>query len=250
MLTTRLWAALGAPGRENPIWQRIQNQPASTFFLIRWLSKVLAFTSPFVQLVVLIFSPLLLPFAGNLYGLALAANVSDTIGREREQHTYDLLALTPPGIARASWLICSAAVERWQLVARVNTLRAFSVGVLVVSVLATISRGLSGPIFSAVVILMLGTECMQAVIIGGLSGILAQLLAPDVFSMRLWALGIFLAEQILVGYIATLEVVHLLSHWFSIQEPVILVVLYATLLFVIREGVIQLIWRALERKLT
>ena len=54
-----------------------------------------------------------------------------TINREREQGTYDLLALTPAGLGSANWLIAAACAYRLNAVERLAQLRTLALTMLV-----------------------------------------------------------------------------------------------------------------------
>ena len=57
-------------------------------------------------------APLALLVASNVLGALIAFNIMSTINRERNQRTYDLLALTPMGLGAVNWLIAAACTQR------------------------------------------------------------------------------------------------------------------------------------------
>src|SRR3954453_7455346 len=99
MLTWRLWRALRSPEEDDPLFERMQTQsielPGKRY--LRPLTPVYHALAFFIPVVAVLVAPLALLIASNVLGALIAFNIMSTITRERNHHTYDLLAVTPIG---------------------------------------------------------------------------------------------------------------------------------------------------------
>jgi hypothetical protein len=93
MLSFRLWRAIQRPPTRNPLFRRVYlapEEPAPWYVgCVRWVGVV-------------IFLPII-ALAGLIYGLGWSVSIANLLGREYEQHTFDLARLTPPGPLGMSW---------------------------------------------------------------------------------------------------------------------------------------------------
>jgi hypothetical protein len=125
VFTWRLWRALNGAQFISPLFRRVmlkrEREVQLSGHRIRWLNMsltiiyiLLPLCMIFVILPVLVLlyfamqalSPVLVPLAYSVYGLALAVGVSGSIAREHELNTYEVLGVSPPGRLGMHWLYC------------------------------------------------------------------------------------------------------------------------------------------------
>lgn len=189
----------------------------------------------------------------NLGSALLAFNVTSTLKRERQQNTYDLLALTPTGRGASNWLIATAWTRRLQVIERLGSLRTLmSVLVVLLSVIVSQNGGFT-PMLAVGLMLALNFDAIQTVISGCLSGILAQELGES--GSPFIALALFAFVQLILVYLpVTLVLIPLFIALRSTIPSVLLAdallsVILIGLPFAIREILFRLLWRELERRL-
>ena len=145
------------------------------------------------------FAPLALLLMSNVYGALVAFNVTDTINREREGGTYDLLALTPVGLGASNWQIAAACVARLNVVERLASLRTLSLLTIGLVFAASLSySAVLTPVALAVGLLVLNSDAIQTLSIGCLSGMLAQEFSD---SARFTSIAIFAFIQLILVYL-------------------------------------------------
>ena len=261
LLTWRLWLALRHPEADQPLFQRVQRQPIDlpgkrllrpvyTHPVFKFLWGII---SALLPVVVVIIAPLALLLASNVIGALLAFNVMGTINREREQGTYDLLALTPNGLGASNWLIAAAWTQRLTAIDRLATFRTLTIIILSIVLLSTLGSERLSPITVLALLVALNLDAIQTLITGCLSGMLAQQFEGS--GSPFGALGIFAFAQVIAIYLpATAAIIFLsevlyLQGWeYSIIQSVVAVV-GVLLLFALHEIVIRWMWRSLERRL-
>ena len=261
LLTWRLWAALRHPDEDHPLFQRVQNLPLdlpgkrlmrplyeNRAFKLLW--RVFLFVLP--ALVVAI-APGALLLASNLFGALLAFNIMGTINREREQGTYDLLALTPSGLGAANWLIAAAWTRRLGAVDRLATMRTLAIILLALVFVYSLSNTLISPVAVLALLVGLNLDAIQSLIVGCLSGMLAQDFRGS--GSPFAALGIFAFVQVILVYLPSAAAAIFLfdilrplrwERWVIESAAALVAVL---LLFGLREIVIRQMWREIERRL-
>src|SRR5262249_20834925 len=62
-------------------------------------------------------------FSGSIYGVVWTMDISQLLARERQNGTYDLLCLLPPGGLAAAWAICTGCLYRNQVFNQIGELR-------------------------------------------------------------------------------------------------------------------------------
>ena len=254
-LTWRLWRALRSPEELNPLFERVQGQPVEMpgKKLLRPLQPVFHVLAVILPAILVVIAPAALLLTANLLGGLIAYNVMSTINREREQCTYDLLALTPMGLGRANWLIAEACTYRLNAVDRLAQVRTLAIIMLVLVIFYLLRFSVLTLVVMVAVITALNIDAIQSLILGGLSGMLAQKFSEQ--GAPYAALAIFAFIQIILVYLPITALgilIYDLSHptrrsiW-TIYTVIALVVL--VLIFLWREIIIQIMWRALERRL-
>lgn len=218
--------------------------------LLSPLNRVVSFLLPAVVIV----APFVLVVASNVIGALVAFNVMSTIQRERTQRTYDLLALTPIGLGRANWMIAAACAHRLDAVDRLASLRSLTIitmSLLILNFLFT--SGVFPAIAFITLFVALNLDAIQSLAIGCLSGMLAQVFHEQ--GAPYAALAIFVFAQIIAVYLPVTAVTILLfdalrrtatDNWLGNS---LIAVIALALLFLLREAIIQVMWRALERRL-
>lgn len=152
MISWKLWAALQVPYVSHPIyqrrgvwkqprvhpparWLRTLQRPLYRYRLI-WIGLLILLSllitvqfGPVPLLLVflgipsallLVAVPLLALSMGTLHGLYAAVAVSDQIVVEKLQGRYQLLALTPRGIAGTTWALCSVVFHSHEIYVQVR----------------------------------------------------------------------------------------------------------------------------------
>ncbi|MCC6804044.1 MAG: hypothetical protein IT319_14275 [Anaerolineae bacterium] len=252
LITWRLWRALRYPDEFQPLYQRVQAQPVEYPGRRRLalLVRVIVFLMPFV----VVAAPVVLLLASNALGAVVAFNVMSAIQRERDQHTYDLLGMTPIGLGRVNWLIAAACTYRLDAVDRVTSMRSLTIisaSLIVFYFLFT--GGFLAALAVVVLFAALHLDAIQSLVVGCLSGMLAQVIHQH--GAPYAALAIFIFTQIILIYLPVTAVVIRLYNtlWHSLENDwlgvSLIAVIALALLFGLREVIIRLMWRTLERQL-
>jgi hypothetical protein len=174
-----------------------------------------------------------------------------TITRERNHHTYDLLALTPMGLGAVNWLIAAACTQRLNAIERLSQFRTLAIITLILLGFYLLRGGLLATVAVVALILALNLDAIQTLIVGCLSGMLAQEFGDVPFV----ALAIFVFVQVITIYLPVTAVGILLFDILRRTQARVLdtdsltVIILLGLLFALREVVIRLLWHELERRL-
>ena len=253
MLTWRLWRALRNPDEDNPLFERMQTRSVDIPGK-RWLRPltplyhVFAF---FIPVVVVVIAPVALVIAANVLGALIAFNIMSTINRERNQRTYDLLALTPIGLGAVNWLIAAACTQRLDAIDRLSQFRTLAIITLILLMFYLVRGGLLASAAVVVLIIALNLDAIQTLIVGCLSGMLAQ----EFGDVPFLALAIFVFIQIITVYLPVTAIAIVLfdvlrrSQSRALDTDSLTIVIVLGLLFALRELVIRLMWHELERRL-
>ncbi len=255
MLTWRLWRALRNPEEDNRLFERVQDQPVDVpgkEFLRPFapLGRLLAVVIPALVVVI---APAALFLAANVIGALVAFNIMSTIQRERDQGTYDLLALTPMGLGRANWLIAEGCTQRINAIERLAQFRTLAIITLVLIIFYVLRFGSLTALITIAVIIAFNLDAIQSLIVGCLCGMLAQEFSEQ--GAPFAALAIFAGVQVLAAYLPVTAIAILLfdllrrslDNFLLADAIVALIVLI--LLFLLREALIRILWRELERRL-
>jgi hypothetical protein len=253
LLTWRLWRALRSPDEDNPLFERIQVQ-AIDIPGKRWLRPltplyhVFAF---FIPVVVVVIAPIALVVAANVLGALIAFNIMSAINRERNQRTYDLLALIPIGLGAVNWLIAAACTQRLDAIERLSQFRTLAIITLILLMFYFVRGGILASAAVVVLMIALNLDAIQTLIVGCLSGMLAQ----EFGDVPFLALAIFAFIQIITVYLPVTAIAILLfdilrrSQSSALDTDSLTIVIMLGLLFGLREIVIRLMWHELERRL-
>lgn len=255
ILTLRIWAALSLPDESNPLFARVRAQPAVVpgARFLRPIARVYTALSVLISALLVIIAPLALLVVSNVLGALVAFNVTSTINREREQGTYDLLALTPMGLGNANWLIGVATIHRLHVLERLASLRVFTITATILLMLALLAGTVISAFALLALLLAIHIDVIQSQIVGCLSGMLAQQFEGS--GSPFAAVAIFVFAQIIAVYLpatATAILLYNALRGFALERWVIesITALVAVLLiFALHEIVIRWMWRALERRL-
>jgi len=253
MLTWRLWRALRNPDEDDPLFERMQTQsidlPGQRY--LRPLTPIYHVFAFFIPVIVVVIAPLALVVAANVMGGLIAFNIMSAIQRERNQRTYDLLALTPIGLGAVNWLIAAACTERLNAIDRLSQFRTLAIITMILLMFYLLRGGALASIAVIALLIALNLDAIQTLIVGCLSGMLAQEFGDVPFV----ALAIFAFVQIIAVYLPVTAAGILLFDILRRLQSTVLdtdsltIITVLVLLFVLRELVIRLMWRELERRL-
>ncbi|MEO8394721.1 MAG: hypothetical protein ABI700_17130 [Chloroflexota bacterium] len=253
MLTWRLWRALRSPDEDDPLFERMQSQsielPGKRY--LRPFTPIYHALAFFIPVIAVLIAPLALLVASNVLGALIAFNIMSAINRERNHHTYDLLALTPIGLGAVNWLIAAACTQRLNAIERLSQFRTLAIITLILLGFYLLRGGLLATVAVGALIIALNFDAIQTLIIGCLSGMLAQEFGDVPFV----ALAIFVFIQVITIYLPVTAVGILLfdilrrSQGARLDTDSLTIVIVLALLFALREVVIRLLWRELERRL-
>lgn len=294
MITWKLWSALHDPPHRHPVFRRITQSRhkagyghAAVMILLGIVFSHLCYQASFWQppvrlvLLSLTLQDVLVIFLGFnlLYGCVLAAGVSMTLARAREQGLYDALCLTPSGAPGINWAMCTAVLYRrpgfsWFRLA-VITLSVIPILALLIQIMipmlalgsAAVGRSTLSPTsadayrhmlldltYAMTLIVGFYASTVQSIIMSVMLGILTSFVIRDA-AARIVAVGIFLLLQVfsfLIAFIFSLVLLpaaHQLFHargwWIDLSVPLLRLLFF----FVLREAINALLWRTLTRQL-
>jgi hypothetical protein len=294
MITWKLWSALQHPPNRHPVFRRIiQSRPAAGYWhmavlailglVFSYICYQASFLQPPVRLVLLslTFQDVLVIFVGfNLiYGCILAAGVSLTIARAREQGLYDALCLTPSGAPGINWAMCTAVLYRrpgfsWfrfaiialSIIPILALLIQIAIPILVLGS-AAVGRSTYSPAiiesyahmlldltYAITLIIGFYASSVQSIIMSVILGILTSFAVRDA-SARIVAIGVFLLLQVfsfLLAFVFSLVILpaaYQLFHASGWLVDIGVPLLRLTFFFLLRELINFLLWRTLTRHL-
>lgn len=283
MMTWKLWRALQYPPVNHPLYRRtITQRPAEGLRLeegitlrLLWrialplvFMTIFALTPIIVPLVVV--TPVLLPVIVNWCGIQWAVKAGSTIARENELGTYDVIAMIPCGAFGASWTIGSACVHRGSSFADLHTF----VGVLVrfllvmlgIALMIAIVIGINGRtqtagatfialISVAALVAAFYLDYVQSALVGWLAGMLVPTYVRNPIDARLWGFVCFLLLQVtaylvtwLIGFVVIPALYQSLSFG-GLYADLSVRVLRVPVFYLVREGIIGVLWYALVQRL-
>jgi len=283
MMTWKLWRTLTHTPATHPLYRRtmirrpkegLRFDEAVTLNLLWRLVMPLVFVSLFaltpIILPLVVITPVLLPVIINWFSLQWTLKTSSAIAREREQNSYDLMALIPPGAFVAVWMIASASVHRGASFADLNTLVQLLVRLLLIVlglalVIAIIIAASGRPetfpptlvtlTAGAALVAAIYLDFVQSAVIAGLVGMLTPTLTRNALDVRAWSFLGFLLLQVtaylvmwVVGFLlvpAFYQMLNLTGFYAEFSLPILRV----TVLYIVREGIIAGLWHALLRQL-
>jgi len=135
MLSWRLWQTLIEPAYKSPIFKRIINERRpygtedTTLKIPRYMKIVilaltvlaiinspyillLLFQIPAIAIMLIVLTPLLLPYIIMIYGSFLVSKITTMVHKEKRQYTYDLLCASPDGALRSNWILATGIIHR------------------------------------------------------------------------------------------------------------------------------------------
>lgn len=255
-LTWRIYRALRLPDENDPVFARFRSQPIRIPGAYYWRSFA-RYTSALgvvASALLAVIAPAALLVISNLLGALTAFNIASVISREHEKGTYDLLALTPQGSGRVDWQITVAAVTRIGVIERLTSLRTLALIVPVLLGIYSIVNGFSRTTVPAIALIFaLNIDTIQSLVFGCISGMLGRYISKSGAPFAAVALFVFLqliAVYLPVAVVALLlyESLRVLEWSRDIVESVVSIIV-VILLFTLREVIIRLTWRELERRL-
>lgn len=211
---------------------------------------------------------------GLYYGLVLALVVSGAISHERERGLFHMLSMTPIGALGTGWIICTAVIYRDDVLERVHiTVRIvfyvalagcvllMGLSLLFSSFTSEVALRRGGPegtlvTFVAVIGLLFFfyIEHIQSLVLGSLAGVLTPLYISGDVNAGLVAAGSFLALQIgvyLLAFFSGFVLLPSLLHGAGLEghyAAFLLVPLRVLGLYLLREALIEGVWRLLLRR--
>lgn len=197
--------------------------------------------------------------ASTVYAGLWAMETGVAIARERIHNTYDVLCATPAGALGVHWALCAASLHRRELLDTIEALRRATTLLLTFTFLlialltASQERALDLAVFLPLLLELMSMTAatyldhVQATVLGSLVGMSVPLLAEGLAMARLWAGLGFLALQC-GALVATLLSVALAT---PLLPPAISPLVFGlAVFFLIREGLVIGLWRALARHLS
>lgn len=259
VLTWRLWRALRFPDEGHPLFERVQEQAVELPGRRVWrrLTPIYRIIDGLLPALIVVLAPVALPLVANALGALIAFNVMRVIQRERDGRTYDLLALLPMGLGAANWQIAAACAQRLNAVERLAQARTLAVITLVLLMFYLMRSGPLASLSLLIGFVALNFDAIQSLIVGCLSGMLGQALGER--GSPFAALTIFVFVQLILVYLpVTAAAILLLNAALPAALnggdadtlPLFgLALALLILVFALREAVIRLLWRLLERRL-
>jgi hypothetical protein len=279
MLTPKLWRALHNPPSTHPIFRRTVVLPSPTYRKRRYLSwanviiVLVLGIGEHIPSLLLFLMPIILFVTGIVYGLDCALRVSHAIVQEHENDTFQLLSLSPPGPLGTSWTVCTSSLYRNREFAQLHTIVKSSI--LAAAVITSVVGGLiligQSPAFSRYTQPMLPTmviladltgvflaiyaEYVQSALLGCLIGMLIPTYVESSLDAGLFAFSGFLLAQIAVYFLTVLigfsilpGIYHFIGLYGEAAE-ISLTFLRVVTFFLVREGVVRLVWNHLVDRL-
>jgi hypothetical protein len=262
MLTWKLWRGLKAPPTHHPLFRRTLIAPLRP-------------TPWYVGCSVIIVAPfLLLPailFTSAFYSLRWAINIGSMIAHEREAGMFELVSLSADGGIGASWAICTAAIHRNQSLQQIQSPMSWIVRLgftlLLLSSLGNFVEPLvpsdaDMPMLTLIPLLYLFTlalalyiDHMQSVAMGSLIGMLMPTYTRSRVDAGIGSLIVFLLLQV-TTYVLTLFIGFSLIPSLlgslavsAVAASILLPILRLAIFFVIREVIVNGLWRVLVERL-
>lgn len=201
----------------------------------------------------------LFALSGVFYGARCALETSHRVTMERENGTYSILCVTPPGIFGVHWSICTGYLRQYE---NFNLLRVgisrtsigvvvFACGLVAISLLSGPRSVNSAPLESLVwlssmiaLVAAFYLNFVQSVIIGCMVGLLVPGYTSNKLDAQLYAVSIFLTLA-LASIALTLFVILSLDGAFisgGLGIRLLLPLVYVLVFYLIREAIITLLW--------
>lgn len=277
MITLWLWRALIHPPATHPVFQRTVVLPVENpSHYLSWANFVISLViglSRYAPTLLFLLLPLILVALGLTYGLDCALRVSLAITRERGRATFDLLALTPPGVMGAMWALCTSALYRrhdfmrLREIVRASLVGGVWAGVVITGILLFLNSEaftrftqpneviLTGLANFLVILGAVRVEYIQSAVLGVLLGMAVASATANRLDGSLWAFGLYLLLQGVV-YVITLALGFMLLplvydrlHFSGAYALMSLSLLRLLIFAAAREALIGLVWRALRVRL-
>ncbi len=279
MLTPKLWRALHDPPSTHPIFRRTVVLPVGVYKKRRYLSwaniivVLVLGVGEHIPSLLLFLMPIVLFITGIVYGLDCALRVSHAIVQEHENDTFQLLSLSPPGPLGTSWTVCTSSLYRNREFAQLHMIvkSSIMVAVVITSLLgvlvligqsSTFSR-YEQPVLPTVAILanltglfiVMYAEYVQSALLGCLIGMLIPTYVESTLDAGLYAFSVFLLIQTGVYFLAALigftvlPILYQAAGFYGELADISLAVLRVGAFILIREGIVQLVWRQLVNRL-
>lgn len=283
MITRKLWYALHHPPARHPLFLRtvLLPSPAQRRF-VSWATLLIdlilgvAFNTPTLLFLLMPFFLLIIGFS---YGIDCALRVSTTIAKEHEDRTFDLLSLAPTGVWGTNWALATSSLYRNRDFDRLFSIvrAALAIALVITVIVALISFMSLTPTGSTTVrqpgkpdlllnvvaafisvlalIAAIYLEYAQSTVLGTLVGLFIPTFAHNRLDASLWAFGVFMLLQIIAYAVTWLIGFNILpvayerlqlNGWYaSFSLPVLRVAVF----FLVREGIILMMWRGVIRRL-
>jgi len=258
MLTFRLWRAFKRPPTRNPLFRRAYTHPEepAPWYVgcVRWAG-------------ILVFLPII-ALAGLIYGFGWSVGIAGLLGCERENRTFDLLALTPPGPLGMSWAAALGYLLHHRTFRNVNQtgnllVRAAFMALILsgAGLVLTVAVIFGAPpfvlliLYTVTLFVALVVDQAQSLVAAVLAGIIAADAAGSRLGAQLYAFSLYAGVQ-LVTYVLTFALGFTLFPSFadatgrSDLPATLAVVGFRLVLFAgSRELLIWLLWRRVDNAL-
>lgn len=273
MLSWKLWRALCRPPDNHPLFLRVANAHTSGSSILRTLKftgfylvacVLLTLAWPFILInpaLVILFTA---ASANTIYAMSWAARIGTAIAHERKQQTYDLICLMPVGTLGAGWALSAAHLHRSALFQNLrllmHSLTIALIGALITSipVFLTLASGSSAS-YGLFLLLDYGItitaafyfDHIQSVTLAYLVGMITASIAHNRINAQLWSVGAYLLLQISVYLLTLITGLVLLQAPLYTNDRVrnaIMPLLWLAAFYMLREGLIRLMWRLLVHR--
>lgn len=272
MTTWQLWRNIKLPVDLHPVFWHIKMSRHKTDSRLIWgtaavLAIITFFVFPDAIIILLVMAPLFYALMNvSINGVVWTVNTAETLTRERERGTYDILCVIPDGALQVNWIVF---VERLHYKQSLNNslgeMRSMLMVMGMISAFiffggvvdANASTTYQVTIMLAMIFavgLAMYIDYIQSVITSGLVAIITANLTVNPSDARLWSITSFITIQV-VMYTILIAFIWIVSNVYAGFDRIPLLIGIITpslvvLLFVaIRELLIWTLWRWLTDRL-
>lgn len=286
MMTLKLWRLLKNPPHDDPIFRRAAHdyQPPNRWrqyldYLI-WLLVIALFVGYLRQSLLTISSDLspiiifigMIVLGGTIYGVDWAFAISDAVAAARENHTLDLMSITPRGAIGTVWALGLSQLHRASNFRHRNASRrrvffGLGAGLLLIAIvlggmMVTVSNSNLLPLMdlTALFVAVLSSfallaatyvDYVQSIVASVLVGIFVPTFSRQRFDTQIWALSGFLLAQFgtyFITYLVSFVILPTIGRSLGIENislELILLLPRLIVFFLVREVLIVLLWRGI-----
>jgi len=281
MRTWRLWRTLQNPLTHHPLYWRPAFHSFSFAFIPTWLlvsavlvlvAGVVGFPNLFRPLAPLcVFTPVLMiigtVFSANSRGILWTLGISSVISHQRTWGASELIYVSPIGALGTVWVLASRCLhykDRFDGLRTIILSLMLAASVIFACPLVTFFvllfrynplQALSLLSVTSVLLPIYYVDYVQTTLVSCLTGMLAATQTRSRIEARIWALGLFLLCQLATYSLSFLLIFNLLPRLYNLLDfahgvaDVSLPPLALLIFYLLREGIITMLWRLLTIRL-